>query len=223
MSQPVRFPRHLPLALHLALRLAGDARAVERGAQAPALAAHLGRAGRGRAGRRAGDRRAGRRPARSRRRRSTCARAQEIEAEIHHDLMAEVRTYAEQCPVGGGIIHLGATTMDIEDNADALRLRGSLDLVLDTLRRLLLAFADQIERLGRLRRPWPSPTCSPPSRPPTGYRLAQYAQDLLGRLRRAAPRCATASAARGSRARSGTSASYAQLLEAEVRRGRGET
>ena len=49
------------------------------------------------------------------------ARAQEIEAEIHHDLMAEVRTYAEQCPVGGGIIHLGATSMDIEDNADALR------------------------------------------------------------------------------------------------------
>ncbi len=26
------------------------------------------------------------------------ARAQEIEADIHHDLMAEVRTYAEQCP-----------------------------------------------------------------------------------------------------------------------------
>src|SRR5512137_357700 len=50
-------------------------------------------------------------------------RALQIEAEIKHDLMAEVKAYAEQCPIGGGIIHLGATSMDIEDNADALRLR----------------------------------------------------------------------------------------------------
>ena len=75
------------------------------------------------------------------------ARAQEIEAEIHHDLMAEVRTYAEQCPVGGGIIHLGATSMDIEDNADALRIREALDLVLDKLRGLLLSFAGRIDAL----------------------------------------------------------------------------
>ena len=43
------------------------------------------------------------------------ARAHAIESEIHHDLMAEVRTFAEQCPVGGGIIHLGATSADIEN------------------------------------------------------------------------------------------------------------
>ena len=57
-------------------------------------------------------------------------RALEFEAELHHDLMAEVRTFAEQCPTAGGVIHLGATSMDIEDNADALRLRQSLDLLL---------------------------------------------------------------------------------------------
>ena len=33
-------------------------------------------------------------------------RALEIEAETHHDVMAEVRAFAEQCPIGGGIIHL---------------------------------------------------------------------------------------------------------------------
>ena len=49
-------------------------------------------------------------------------RALEIEAEIRHDLMAEIKTYAEQCKIGGGIIHLGATSMDVLDNADALRL-----------------------------------------------------------------------------------------------------
>ncbi|GAB1458020.1 hypothetical protein MASR2M48_33280 [Spirochaetota bacterium] len=38
--------------------------------------------------------------------------------------MAEVLAFAEQCPTAGGVIHLGATSMDIEDNADALRIRG---------------------------------------------------------------------------------------------------
>ena len=59
------------------------------------------------------------------------ARAAEIEREIRHDLMAEIRTFAEQCPVGGPIIHLGATSMDVLDNVDALRLRDALDLIVE--------------------------------------------------------------------------------------------
>lgn len=43
-------------------------------------------------------------------------RASEIEREIKHDLMAEIRTYAEQCPTGAAVIHLGATSMDVLDN-----------------------------------------------------------------------------------------------------------
>jgi adenylosuccinate lyase len=138
------------------------------------------------------------------------ARAHEIEAEIQHDLMAEVRTYAEQCPVGGGIIHLGATSMDIEDNADALRLRDGLDLVLDTLRRLLLAFADQIEAWADA--PTMAFTHLQPAEPTTeGYRLAQYAQDLLAdydELRRAR----AGIRGKGFKGAVGTSASYQQLL-----------
>ena len=72
-------------------------------------------------------------------------RAQQIEEELRHDLMAEIRTYAEQCPIGGGIIHLGATSMDIEDNADALRLREALHLVRQYLLAALEALAEQIE------------------------------------------------------------------------------
>ena len=72
-------------------------------------------------------------------------RALEIEAAIKHDLMAEIKAFAEQCPVGGGIVHLGATSADIEDNADALRLRESLDLVLKRLRALLARLAEQID------------------------------------------------------------------------------
>ncbi|MGB2909325.1 MAG: adenylosuccinate lyase, partial [Anaerolineales bacterium] len=35
-------------------------------------------------------------------------RALEIEAEIRHDLMAELKNYVEQAPLGGGILHMGA-------------------------------------------------------------------------------------------------------------------
>ena len=105
-------------------------------------------------------------------------RALEIEAEIHHDLMAELKTYAEQAPAGGGVLHLGATSMDIEDNADALRLREALALVIVSLQTLLAMLADQIDLYADL--PVMAFTHLQPAEPTTlGYRLAVYAQDLL--------------------------------------------
>ena len=104
-------------------------------------------------------------------------RALEIEADIHHDLIAEIKTFAEQCPVGGGILHLGATSMDIEDNADALRIREGLRIVLDKLAALELAFFEKIERYADL--PTMAHTHIQPAEPTTvGYRLANYAQDM---------------------------------------------
>jgi adenylosuccinate lyase len=138
------------------------------------------------------------------------ARSQQIEAEIGHDLMAEVRAYAEQCPVGGGIIHLGATSMDIEDNADALRLREALDLLLARLRELLLACADQIERWADT--PTMAFTHLQPAEPTTiGYRLAQYGQDLLADWRDLS-RVRGEIRGKGFKGAVGTSASYVQLL-----------
>ncbi len=137
-------------------------------------------------------------------------RAHEIEAEIHHDLMAEVKTYAEQCTVGGGIIHLGATSMDIEDNTDALRLRESIDLILDKLENLLAEVAHQIERWAET--PVIAFTHLQPAEPTTmGYRLAQYGFDLLTDLAelrqvRAGIR------GKGFKGAVGTSASYQELL-----------
>lgn len=106
------------------------------------------------------------------------ARALQIEAEIHHDLMAEVTAFAEQCPLGKGIIHLGATSMDIEDNADALRLRQSIDLILAKLSALLSLLAGKIDDYAEV--PVIAFTHLQPAEPTTlGYRLAFYAQDLL--------------------------------------------
>ena len=104
--------------------------------------------------------------------------ALKIEAEIHHDLMAELKTYAAQCPTAGGVIHLGATSMDVEDNADVLRMRSALDLVLKELGTLLLALAQRMDESADL--PIMAYTHLQPAEPSTlGYRLAVIAQDLF--------------------------------------------
>ena len=137
-------------------------------------------------------------------------RAHEIEAEIGHDLMAELRTYAEQCPVGGGILHLGATSMDIEDNADALRLRQALQLIRRGVCDLLAALADRIEATCSL--PAMAYTHLQPAEPTTvGYRLCQYAQDLRLDLE-GLDRALAAVRGKGFKGAVGTSASYQQLL-----------
>jgi adenylosuccinate lyase len=137
-------------------------------------------------------------------------RAHAIEAEIHHDKMAEIRVFAEQCLVGGGIIHLGATSADVEDNADALRIRESLDLVLERLAALLEALARQIERWADT--PAIAFTHLQPAEPTTvGYRLAQYGQDLM--LDRAElRRVRDGIRGKGFKGAVGTSASFAELL-----------
>jgi adenylosuccinate lyase len=148
-------------------------------------------------------------------------RALAIEAEIHHDLMAEVRTFAEQCPIGGGIIHLGATSMDIEDNADALRLRESLDVVLAKLTTLLGELAAQIDR--RAATPAIAFTHLQPAEPTTlGYRLAQYGFDLLTDLNEVR-RVAHDIKGKGFKGAVGTSASYQDLLAAPTGDGRPAT
>lgn len=105
-------------------------------------------------------------------------RAQQIERETRHDVMAEIRAFAEQCPVGGGIIHWGATSADITDNVDVLRQREAVQRLSGGLRRLLSAFARRIDDTADL--PIMAHTHIQPAEPTTlGYRLAIYAQDLL--------------------------------------------
>jgi len=140
-------------------------------------------------------------------------RALEIEAEIQHDLMAELKVFAEQSPKGGGILHLGATSMDIEDNADVLRQRASLDLVLAGTAGLLRLFADKIDTFADL--PVIAFTHLQPAEPTTlGYRLASYAQDLLmdwqglNHIRQGLR-------GKGFTGASGTRASYTELIGAE--------
>ena len=104
-------------------------------------------------------------------------RALEIEAEIRHDLMAEIKTYAEQCKIGGGIIHLGATSMDVLDNADAMRLKQAMALILEKTEKLRASFAEKAEKYIDV--PCMAFTHIQSAEVTTvGYRLALVIQDL---------------------------------------------
>jgi adenylosuccinate lyase len=51
------------------------------------------------------------------------------EARLRHDVMAHIHAWGDVCPKAKPIIHWGATSMYVVDNADLIVLRGALDLV----------------------------------------------------------------------------------------------
>lgn len=109
-------------------------------------------------------------------------KAHALEKEIRHDLMAEVMVFSEQSPVGGGKIHLGATSMDIEDNAEVMRSRKALKLIKARVVSVLNEFNKRIIQnknlacIGFTHLQTAEPTTY-------GYRFSNYAQDLLMDLR----------------------------------------
>ena len=66
--------------------------------------------------------------------------ARRHEERTRHDVMAHVLAYGDVCPNARGVIHLGATSCYVTDNADILMLRDALTLVrekvLEVIRRL---------------------------------------------------------------------------------------
>lgn len=56
-------------------------------------------------------------------------RIKEIEREIKHDVASLVRALAEECGPSGAYVHLGATSYDIVDTANALQLKDALELI----------------------------------------------------------------------------------------------
>ncbi|ARN57810.1 Adenylosuccinate lyase [Sedimentisphaera salicampi] len=56
-------------------------------------------------------------------------KAKEYEKRFRHDVMAHVHTFADAAPSAAGIIHLGATSCYVGDNADLIILREAMELV----------------------------------------------------------------------------------------------
>ena len=137
-------------------------------------------------------------------------RATEIENTIHHDLMAEIKTYAEQCPKAGGIIHLGATSMDALDNADAVRFKEAMNLTIHRLDDLISVLADKAEEYKNV--PTMAFTHIQPAEITTiGYRLSQTLQDLVDD-RKNAKEVLSSIKGKGMKGAVGTAASYTVLL-----------
>ncbi|GME72063.1 unnamed protein product [Ambrosiozyma monospora] len=60
-------------------------------------------------------------------------KAKKEEAIVRHDVMAHVHTFGETCPAAAGIIHLGATSCYVTDNADLIFLRDAYDVLIPKL------------------------------------------------------------------------------------------
>jgi adenylosuccinate lyase len=59
-----------------------------------------------------------------------------LEGEIHHDLLAFIRSLEEQAGKAGRFIHLGLTSSDVKDTALSLQMRRGLDLIIDEAKAL---------------------------------------------------------------------------------------
>ena len=75
-------------------------------------------------------------------------RVQEIEKQTSHDLMAVVLAITEQCSIGGKFIHLGATSMDVQDTVLGLQLKGAKEILLTSVKGVL----EELARLTRSHR-----------------------------------------------------------------------
>ncbi len=138
------------------------------------------------------------------------AAAERYERQTRHDVMAHIHAFGDAAPAARGILHLGATSMDVVDNADLLIMRAALELVFGRLVAAVRPLAEYCERYAEL--PTLGFTHLQPAQLTTvGKRGALWLADLWQDLEnlervRGLIRC------RGLRGATGTQASYLKLL-----------
>jgi adenylosuccinate lyase len=105
-------------------------------------------------------------------------RAAELEKELRHDVMAHVHLLGELAPSARGILHLGATSCFVTDNADLVIMREGFDLLLPKLAGVL----QQASEFAKAHRSTPTLgfTHFQAAQPTTvGKRACLWIQDLL--------------------------------------------
>jgi len=136
--------------------------------------------------------------------------AEAREREVRHDVMAHIYAYGLQCPKAKGIIHLGATSAYVGDNADLIILREALELVLKRLVNVIAALKDFALRYKDL--PTLSFTHFQPAQPTTvGKRACLWLQDFLMDVEEVEHRLRTIRF-RGAKGTTGTQASFLALF-----------
>jgi adenylosuccinate lyase len=110
-------------------------------------------------------------------------RVKEIEKATKHDIMAVVHALSEHCGDAGKFIHLGATSYDIVDTANALQFREMIDILekdLINLQEVLVALAVKHKKtimLGRTHGQYAIPITF-------GLKIAVYAMEVNRHLER---------------------------------------
>src|SRR5579871_4917539 len=136
--------------------------------------------------------------------------AKKHERRLRHDVMAHIHTFAEAAPSARDIIHLGATSCYVTDNADLILMREALDL----LRHRLIGV---IAKLAAFAREWRAePTLGfthfqPAQLTTVGKRACLWIQDFLLDLAEIEHRIATLRY-RGAKGATGTQASFLALF-----------
>ena len=59
--------------------------------------------------------------------------ARKHEIRVKHDVMAHVHAFGDQCPSASSIIHLGATSAFVQDNADLILMKNGMNILLKKL------------------------------------------------------------------------------------------
>lgn len=135
------------------------------------------------------------------------------EAKVRHDVMAHVHVFGETCPLAAGIIHLGATSCFVTDNADLIFLRDAYDVlipklvnVIDRLSKFALEYKD-LPVLG-----WTH--FQPAQLTTVGKRATLWLQELLWDLRNMV-RARNDIGFRGVKGTTGTQASFLSLFHGD--------
>ncbi len=135
------------------------------------------------------------------------------EKRMRHDVMAHLHAFGECCPGARPILHWGATSCFITDNADLIILRDSLRLVLQKTVTVLARLADFARRHRDLA--CLAMTHLQPAQPTTlGKRASLWAYDLVLDIAELEHRLASL-AARSVRGTTGTMASFLSLFEGD--------
>lgn len=140
--------------------------------------------------------------------------AKEYERELRHDVMSHVRAWGDQCAAARGIIHLGATSCYVADNADLVRAKESLELLVGPLSAACRQLADFAQEYADV--PCLGFTHFQPAQLTTvGKRASLWLQDLLQDLERVAQH-ADNMPFRGVKGTTGTQASYLKLFDGDA-------
>jgi adenylosuccinate lyase len=135
------------------------------------------------------------------------------ERDLRHDVMAHVHAYGDVCPDARGIIHLGATSCYVTDNADLVLLREGLELVRNRL-------VQVIDALGKFAAEYRDLPCLgfthlQPAQPTTvGKRATLWCYDLVLDLEELEHRISKLRF-RGVKGTTGTQATFLSLFEGD--------